>query len=298
MRLIPFTAPMNFKNVVFATLLLVLNGCIKNNPDPSWLTIDKWTLSANPNLSGNEGELSQNISEAWIYVNDQCLGVFELPVKIPVLKSGPVNVKVYPGIKNNGVSATKKIYPFLKVYESNITLVPNQNISLSPSTQYVENTNFIIEDFEGANINLVNDPNSSIANYLLDNIDLQPFNGNAYARVQLNQNDSLWVAYTTFSSYLPKGKEVYLELDYYTTNHVVTGLLAISPSGIKRNINYQLNRSTPETVKWKKIYIDLRELIGASDANAYFDHSFEAFKPSDLDQTEIRIDNIKVVYFQ
>jgi hypothetical protein len=133
---------------------------------------------------------------------------------------------------------------------------------------------------------------------MLDNVDLQPFNGNAYARVQLNQSDSLWIAYTTFNSYLPKGKEVYLEIDYYTTNHVVTGLLAISPSGIKRNINYQLNRSTPETVKWKKIYLDLRELIGASDANAYFDHSFEALKHADSDQTEIRIDNIKVVYFQ
>lgn len=298
MQHISFIPAMNFKNVVFALLSLILSSCIKNNPDPSWLTIEKWTLTANPNLSGNEGELFHNISEAWVYVNDDCLGVFELPVKIPVLKSGSVNIKVYPGIKNNGVSATKKIYPFLKVYELNTTLTPNQNTQLSPSTQYVENTNFIIEDFEGANVNFVNDPNTSIANYVLDNFDLQSFNGNTYARVQLNQNDSMWVAYTTFNSYLPKGKEVYLEIDYYTTNHVVTGLIAISPAGIKRNINYQLNRSTPQNVKWKKIYLDLRELIGASDANAYFDHSFEALKHSDSDQTEIRIDNIKVVYFQ
>ncbi|MFM7566739.1 MAG: hypothetical protein ACKO4K_08330 [Flavobacteriales bacterium] len=298
MRLSPLSATMIFKNVVFAGLFLLLFGCVKNNPDPSWLTIEKWTLTANPMLSGSEGELFHNLSEAWVYVNDDCLGVFELPVKIPVLKSGPVSVKVYPGVRNNGVSATKKIYPFLKAYELNTTLTQNQVTTISPTTQYLENTQFIIEDFEGANLNLVNDPNTSVANYILDNVDLQPFNGNAYARVQLNQSDSLWIAYTTFNSYLPKGKEVYLEIDYYTTNHVVTGLLAISPSGIKRNINYQLNRSTPETVKWKKIYLDLRELIGASDANAYFDHSFEALKHADSDQTEIRIDNIKVVYFQ
>ena len=62
-------------------------------------------------------------------------------------------------------------------------------------------------------------------------------------------------------------------------------------------INLLLFKSTPENVKWKKIYIDLKELIGASDANAYFDHSFEAFKEAGIANTEIRIDNLKVVYF-
>jgi hypothetical protein len=124
-----------------------------------------------------------------------------------------------------------------------------------------------------------------MANFVLDNTDLQPFNGNTYAKVDLNSTDSIWVAYTTFGSYLPKGKEVYLEIDYYTTNRVVTSLLAISPSGLKKNPNIQLNKSTPETVKWKKMYIELRELIGASEASAYFDHGFEAWKESSLPNT-------------
>jgi hypothetical protein len=289
---------MNFKNVVFALLLPFLHGCVKNNPDPSWLTIEKWSLVANPNLSGAEGELSQNLTEAWVYVNDQCVGVFELPVKIPLLHSGNANIKIYPGVKVNGISGTKKIYPFCQVHESDVVLTQNQNISISPITKYVETTHFVIEDFEGANVLLENDPNTSLANFVLDNLDLQPFNGNAYARVNLNATDSIWVAYTTFASYLPKGKEVYLEIDYYTTNSVVTGLVAISPGGIVKNTNIQLNKSTPSTVKWKKMYIELKELIGASDANAYFDHSFEAWKESGMANTEIRIDNIKVVYFQ
>ena len=40
-------------------------------------------------------------------------GIFEVPFKIPILKSGSVSIKVYPVVKNNGISATKKIYPFL-----------------------------------------------------------------------------------------------------------------------------------------------------------------------------------------
>lgn len=287
-----------FKNAVFATFFFLLSGCVKNNPDPSWLYINKIALNANPNLSGAEGELTQNFSEAWVYVNDECVGVFELPVKIPILKTGSVNIKVYPGIKDNGISGTKRIYPFCNVFEQTAELVMNETVSLNPTTNYVASTNFIIEDFEGANVMLENDPNTSLANYFISNQNLEPFNGNAYAKVNLNAMDSIWIAYTTFSSFHAKGKEVYLEIDFYTTNRIVTGLIAISPNGIKKNTNIQLNKSTPETVKWKKIYISLKELIGSSDANAYFDHSFEAFKESGMANTEIRLDNLKVVYFQ
>ncbi|MBM3164642.1 MAG: hypothetical protein FJZ80_04175 [Bacteroidetes bacterium] len=289
---------MVFKNVVFAAVFLAISGCVKNNPDPSWLSVGKWTLNANPNLSGAEGELSHNLSEAWVYVDDQCVGVFELPVKIPLLKSGSVNVKVYPGVKINGISSTKRIYPFCKVFEQTVNLVKKQTVTLSPATSYNSYANFIIEDFEGANVLLDNDPNTSIANYFINNQSLQWFNGNAYAQVNLNAADSIWIAYTTFNSFHAKGKEVYLEIDYYTTNRIITGLIAISPGGIKKNTNIQLNKSTPENVKWKKIYIDLKELIVASDANAYFDHSFEAFKEPGMANTLIRIDNVKVVYFQ
>lgn len=292
------TTRMLFKNAVFALLLILVTGCVKNNPDPSWLYVGKWTLNANPNLSGAEGELTHNFSEAWVYVNDECVGVFELPVKIPILKTGSVNVRVYPGIKDNGISGTKRIYPFCNEFQQSVELVANQTVSLNPTTAYLSTTNFIIEDFEGANVMLENDPNTSMANYFISNQNLQPFNGNAYAKVNLNAMDSIWIAYTTFGSYHAKGKEVYLEIDYYTTNRIITGLIAISPNGIKKNTNIQLNKSTPETVKWKKIYISLKELIGASDANAYFDHSFEAFKESGMANTEIRLDNLKVVYFQ
>jgi len=296
MNFLSFLLRMNFKNFVFALCMLLLQGCVKNNPDPSWLYIDEWTLIANPELSGAEGELSQSLTEAWVYINGNCVGVFELPIRIPLLETGSVEVNIYPGVRVNGIAATKKIYPFCSVYNSNITLIQNQTVTLTPVTKYVSNAQFIIEDFEGANVMLENDPNTSMANFILDNTDLQAFNGNTYAKVDLNSSDSIWVAYTTFGSYLPRGKEVYLEIDYYTTNRVVTSLLAIAPSGLKKNPNIQLNKSNPETVKWKKMYIELRELIGASDANAYFDHGFEAWKESSLENTEIRIDNIKVVY--
>src|SRR5690606_14081417 len=73
--------------------VLFLTSCIKNNPDPSWIQIEKWELQANPLLNSSEGELSHNFSDVWLYIDDKLIEVFELPVKIPVLISGNKNVK-------------------------------------------------------------------------------------------------------------------------------------------------------------------------------------------------------------
>jgi hypothetical protein len=143
------------------TLLFISNSCTKNNPDPSWLEVTKWTLNANPNLTGLEGSLTQNISEAWVYVDDEIIGVFEVPFKIPILKEGSVNIKIYPAIKNNGISATKKVYPFLEPYVVTANLVKNQTLTINPITQYYNAVQFWIEDFEDAAVKIENDPNSA-----------------------------------------------------------------------------------------------------------------------------------------
>ena len=62
--------------------------------------------------SSLEGELTESITNAKVYVNDDLLGIFEVPFRIPVLKSGSCNVKVYPVVVNNGISATKNYILF------------------------------------------------------------------------------------------------------------------------------------------------------------------------------------------
>jgi hypothetical protein len=112
--------------IYFISLFFILSACVKKNPDPAWLQVNEWSISANPSLSLQEGELTENISDAWVYVDDELIGVFQVPFKIPILKEGNVTFKIFPAIKNNGISATKKIYPFLKEYVINGTLVKNQ----------------------------------------------------------------------------------------------------------------------------------------------------------------------------
>jgi hypothetical protein len=283
--------------LLFIPLAFLLSTCIKNNPDPAWLEVNDWTLMANANYFGAEGALTENLTEAWVYVNDDLIGVFEVPFKIPILKSGAVDIKVFPAIKNNGISATKKVYPFLETYQINAVLVANETLTISPTTKYKDNLFFTIEDFEDINTNIVNDPNTSAASFSLSNNNLQWFNGNFYAKVALNATDSTWIAYTNWASYIPKGIEVYLEIDYRNSNSVTTGLLAISPSGTLPNTHIRLNAQKSLPVVWKKIYLDLREMVSASANGAYFEHSFEAYLDEGLSNTEIEIDNIKLIHF-
>ncbi len=284
------------KNTIFLLgIFFLFGGCIKNNPNPSWLEVNSWVLEANPDSQYPVGELTHNFSDAWVYVDDEVIGVFEVPFKIPILKEGPVNIKIYPTVRNNGIAATKKIYPFVEVYEIDATLTPNQTLTLNPNTRYKSFTQFWLEEFEDAAVKIENDPVSS-TNLIKGNDPNILQWGNFYGEVSLNEIDSVWIGYSE-SLVLPKGKEVYLEIDYYNTNNVITGVLGISSTEIKNNRNIRLNDQDPADVKWKKTYIDLKEIISNSPNAEYFKQSFEAFLDEGKSSSFIIFDNIKVVRF-
>lgn len=290
------------------SLLLVLNSCIKNNPDPSWIYIDKWDLIDNPDhLVEETGILTQNISDAWVYVNGETIGVFELPVKLPILQSGNSNIQIFPAIKNNGISATKKIYPFMKPFIVNADLIQNEQLSISPVTQYYSSSKFYLIDFEGTVTSEIDEgPGSlAIAAESSDPQILDPsINGNSFLKVVLNSGASEWVASTTINDnvsaldmILPKGQDVYLEIDYYNTNSVISGIIGVGASGQTVNPNVQLNPQEDTEVEWKKIYIELREVVSGMTTADYFEFSFNAILDEGKTSSVICIDNIKAVYF-
>ncbi len=280
----------------YTFLLFVLSSCIKNNPNPVWIEIGTWTLNKNPNATYYQGEMTHNFSDAWIFINGKVIGVFELPVKIPVLVSGEATVRLYPAIRNNGISATKKIYPFVDFYELKTTLNPSQTIQIQPTTKYHDDVQFWVEEFEDVITKIENDANSAVNLTLGSDPNILKW-GNFYGQVNLSSTDSTWIAFTSGEMYLPKGKEVYLEIDYYNTNSLITGLLSISSTSIKNNQNIQLNSQNPDEVKWKKIYIDLKELVSNSSSAEYFKQSFQAMIDQNNSEGFIMLDNIKVVHF-
>ena len=53
------------------------------------------------------GSTTSKITDAWVYVDDDPIGCFELPATFPVLKHGPHKVTVYGGIMSNGIAAAR-----------------------------------------------------------------------------------------------------------------------------------------------------------------------------------------------
>lgn len=284
--------------------LFLLNACVKNNPDPSWLEVTEWELVANPNAQYIPGVLTHNITDAWVYVDNNLIGVFEVPFKIPILLDGTREVEIYPTVRNNGISATKKIYPFLEAYVATVNLVKNETVTVHPVTQYKANTQFWIEDFEDTSYDIV-DGNSTLATMVRTG-DLSVLNtdvnGNFFGRISLDETLNKYIGSTTANNNgtlvmaLPIGQEVYLEIDYHTNNNLTTGVLSISSaSGIIDNPYIQINAQAE--VEWKKIYIDLRETVTAYPNSDYFEFSFNATLDEGETSGEINIDNIKAVYF-
>lgn len=274
---------------------LLLTACVKNNPDPAWLEVNEWQLMDNSSLS--EGELTENFSDVQVFVDGKLIGIFEAPFKIPLLMEGVKTVRLYPVIKNNGISATKKVYPFVQPFETEVELIKNSIVTINPTTSYYSYTKFWIEDFEDASIQLKNDANYPASIALENDATIkQTFNGNFFGRVNLNSSNNQWVAKTEENINLENG-DIYLEIDYHNTNSVITGLIGHEINGDKNNINIQLNAQDASSVVWKKIYIELSELVlNSSNANS-FDLYFEGVLPDDLSSSQINIDNIKLVHF-
>lgn len=290
--------------MVFRYLLFLLpilsSSCVKNNPDPSWLQVTEWTLEANPDLNGEEGQLTHKLTDAWVYIDDQLIGVFEVPFKIPILKNGFSKIRLYPTIRVNGIAATKMRNEHLEAFEIEAELIQNQTLQINPVTHYKSNVSFWIEDFEDINIKLTDDPNTSSAHLNLANDTLKWFNGNYYGRVLLNAQDSMWIAYTNQDQQLsiPKNKQAMLEIDYCNSVPFTHYLLFVNSNGTNENLMPTMNKSPMNMLRWKKIYILLSEVITAGPNNSNYIQAFKAFYDASISNNLILIDNIKVVYFQ
>ena len=80
---------------------LCLQSCKVINPPeviPTYIYISDITVNAN---ASTQGSSSDNIVDAWIYIDGSLIGTFELPAKIPVIAEGDYTLQVYGGIKNN-----------------------------------------------------------------------------------------------------------------------------------------------------------------------------------------------------
>jgi hypothetical protein len=288
---------LRFTLIISFIASLFFTSCQKNNDKslvPCYLEIDSIGLVANQSLSNVEGSLSNNITDAWVYVDQDLIGAFELPAHFPVLKEGRHTLYVNAGIKVDGIAGTRTAYPFYKAYSKEIDFVSDSTIVISPTVQYDDKTVFEwVEDFESGHSSLVRSSRSdTIVNVTSDPADV--FEGNYSGIIHLDDAHTLFEALTRDAYVLPQdGSPVYLEMNFKTDIYVTTGVFANESEQTLQQSVCVLNT----TQQWKKIYIDLTNAVDLYYLTAI---DYKVFIGAEYDETGsnpvILIDNLKLLH--
>lgn len=280
-RLKPFT-------FMFLLFPFLISSCDYINPEegtPAFIAIDTALLST---IAHSEGPNNHNISDVWVSVNGDFIGVFELPAKFPVLQEGSANIFIAAGIKNNGIAASRVRYPFYTRFQIDTILIPAQTITLTPTFQYYPEAIQWFEDFEDPGISLDTTYFSDVA------INDSTTNGSTVASIIMkgDKDDFQAVSISQFTFPEPSAA-LYLEMDYKCNQQFIFGLIIRSPGNTDMAPVMMINPID----KWNKIYIDLTYISTTNYTADNYSVYFAATKLDTLNRAEILIDNIKLVHF-
>ncbi|MFZ5552453.1 MAG: hypothetical protein ACOZCO_05000 [Bacteroidota bacterium] len=295
-----------FYRIFIPALLLFLSSCSwldKPEKIPAYIYIEKINLTTNYTA---EGTNSHDITDAWVYVDDNPVGVFELPAMIPVLKEGTHKLSIYPGIKADGISSRRRKYPFYLPYIiSSHVFVPGEVDTLNgadqPVVTYYPNTQIDIwktGDFEDPGVVFQQD---ALSDTVMNRITSPPadiFEGVASGLFALSASQTFFKANTSENFQLPAtGQSVYMELNYKAANSFTVGLISeYATTTVQQNNTVVRPSYVDGQLVWKKIYIELTELVVANSNAQSFEVFFSMLKDDGVTEPFVVIDNVKIVY--
>ncbi len=274
---------------------------------PSYLHIESIDLET----ESFQGSSSHKITDAWITMDGNFLGAFEVPCIVPILAEGEHEFRISSGIKANGISATRITYPFYDVCDlflkSNntyqlsdanyITLIKDSSVVVNAITKYTENTNFLfIEDFEDAGAVLeMSDQSDTILTST--NIDSLVFEGYGSGEVHLDSvNDFFELISSEFTQISSIYNATMLELNYRCDHAFKLGVAVKSADTgvIDRFESIQISPSSD----WNKIYVHMTNQVNLGNSDDEFGVFIGSVKSNSVETASFYFDNIKWVHVQ
>lgn len=304
-----------FALVVFSVAFASCRKFEGSQTVPAYIHIDSITVNCDYFVYGAN---TSKVTDAWVYIDDDPIGCFELPATFPVLEKGLHKVSVYAGICVDGRSSARDRYPFYKpaVYEK-LALVEDSIINLNPVVNYYPIGEGVekgwMEDFENANT-LLPTPQSDTGITRVTGAEAwHSINSFWSGKVELPP-DSLDFTFATadeftFHSQL-KGNYCLLEMDYNCNDTFFVGVMYYKDY---RLVSWPLVKVTPTDKehdvpsRWNKIYINLGYFLTEIETASYFklyftsdltvDSVYEEYPYSPLDERRYYyFDNMKLLY--
>ena len=280
------------KFFVLIFMLPAILSCNKKEVKiPSYIHIDQVTLSTDPLL---EGSNSSRITDAWVSLDGQLIGTFELPATVPVLADeGSHTITVAPGILVNGISSSRAEYPFFSAYATTLNLTKESYNTLIPGTTYLSSAHFVWkENFDNSSFSIEKTGRSDATITIQKATGTLAFEGSGSAMVSMTSGQTIFECASVDEYGLPKdGSDIYLELNFKSNVNILVGLYTSASSG-----TYQEPVETlVPAPEWKKIYIYLTSVAGLhADAGGH--KVFFGVTGDGSVNPEFFFDNIKLIY--
>jgi hypothetical protein len=284
-------------------LLVILSSCQKFEGDqtiPAYISVDTFILANNSFLE--LGITSHKITDVWVYVDDQIIGAFELPVeRIPVLAEGKHKLTLVPGIKYNGMSGTRGPYPFMQPdIDTGFIFVVDSIIKVQPVVKYYNSTYAAwMEDFDDESNSLQPSVDSDTSLYFLNYDTAHVLYGNASGIGYLDPGH-LVLEVASYNEEVAGIKlpttsaPVFLEMQYNIDIPLTVGLFIIE-TGVQI-IRHPIVVLNPTDGQWKKVYVNMTPTVSDYGSQAdYFNVFFRAENINSLNSTVIKIDNLKLL---
>lgn len=289
---------------LFTLILLVLtqascNTFDKKEPIPAYIRITGINLSTPPDKS--QGSSSSNVTDAWVYVNDNLQGVYPMPTRFPVLLTGNSKIRIRSGIIQNGIDATRIDYPFYNAWDTTIELKEKEILSLKPRINgYKEGTVFHMnEDFEGLGLNFEK-TNSSVNDIYKTSNSNVVFEGYNCGKFEiLSGTVDVTIASNKLYNLPKQGASVFLEMNYNINQSMEVGILAQNGASVSQISVLGLRATTNEkgNTTWKKVYIDLTQAVSNETFATGYKIYFYAKQADGISNPLFLIDNIKLISF-
>ncbi|MCX6297198.1 MAG: hypothetical protein NTX97_14295 [Bacteroidetes bacterium] len=275
-------------------LILLTSSCELYNPAepvPSYIHIEKIGLTTDYSTQGTN---SSNISDAWVYVDEQLIGCFELPVTFPVLSEGSHTVKIRPGIKVNGIASNRAPYPFYSAYEQVVDFQVGKIITLSPTVTYLPSTNFaLMQDFETVGVTISPTINSDTTLQEIASPNPNVFEGTKSGIAYVDASRIFFECATVAKYTLPKGgSPVFLEFNYKCNYEFTVSVIAYGTTASSQFTSLHINPSE----EWKKAYIYLTPNISGTYSAVNYKMVWGMLNSTGVDSAAMVLDNIKLVY--
>ena len=275
-------------------LIALLISCNTDEPIPAFIQVEEFNLVIDDETL--QGADSHEITEVSVTAAGQNIGIFSVPSEIPILEKGPTDVILSAVIKQDGQNDARVVYPFYNFHLSTPDLVSTETNQITPDITYRDDLSFWPEDFDNS-ISFNESVSSEGVFERTTDSELIYGEDGASAVSVMEEGGLSFYAETQEGFSWPVGQPVFLELDYSCDHIFSIGVLAVSGSELTRGdlVAVIPTQNSAET-NWRKLYINLTDFVFDNASAEFFELYFRFNKSSASDESNIYLDNLKVIH--